>query len=338
MSNIALVAQLADRGDDCCGTGAEYLFQLAVVRSLHDVSDRQTLLGYRNAPLLEQLDAAHAGNARQNGANGRSGVDRAVDLEEAVHGADFLDILVLNAVEPQGLLVAELVRLDLRDQGCRVVAAALGEAGAARACTGVLVLDEDLYRIDAGGVVSADRRAYDDELVGAGGANAQMRLGRDDERTDVKAGALCVRYPVLIKLDDRLDRLDEILYRQARQAHTMVGVDHALCVLVGAEQLDGAVRGAVSLQTLKGLHCVMENHRCGIELERLIRYDAGVVPALFLIVVDDQHMIGIMNTETEIALVRLSLRSSGTLFCDLQHGLSLFLLWFSFKHYYSTLF
>ena len=165
-----------------------------------------------------------------------------------------------------------------------------------------------------------------------------MRLGRDDERTDVKAGALCVRYPVLIELDDRLDRLNEILYRQARQAHAVVGVDHALCVLVGAEQLDGAVRGAVSLQTLKGLHCVMENHRCGIELERLIRYDASVVPALFLIVVDDQHMIGIMNTETEIALVRLSLRSSGTLCCDLQHGLSLFLLWFSFKHYYSTLF
>ena len=165
-----------------------------------------------------------------------------------------------------------------------------------------------------------------------------MRLGRDDERTDVKAGALSVRNPVLIELDDRLDCLNEILYRQARQAHTMVGVDHALCVLVGTEQLDGAVRGAVGLQTLKGLHCVMENHRCRIELERLIRYDAGVVPALFLIVVDDQHMIGIMHAETEIALVRLSLRSSGTLCCDLQHGLSLFLLWFSFKHYYSTLF
>ena len=39
---------------------------------------------------------------------------------------------VLNAVQPQGLLVAQLVCLYLRDQGCSVVAAALGEAGAAR--------------------------------------------------------------------------------------------------------------------------------------------------------------------------------------------------------------
>ena len=72
VSNIALVAQLANRRDNCSGTGAEYLFQLAVVGSLHNVSDRQALLGYRNAPVLEQLDAAHTGNARQNGANSRS--------------------------------------------------------------------------------------------------------------------------------------------------------------------------------------------------------------------------------------------------------------------------
>ena len=172
MSNIALVAQLANRRDNSSSTGAEYLFQLAVVGSLHNVSDRQALLGYRNAPVLEQLDAAHTGNARQNGANSRSGVNGAVDLEEAVHGADFLNVLVLNAVQPQGLLVAQLVCLYLRDQGCSVVAAALGEAGAARAGTSVLILDEDLNRVDAGGVVCADRRAYDDELVGAGGANA----------------------------------------------------------------------------------------------------------------------------------------------------------------------
>ena len=213
VSNIALVAQLANRRNNSGSTGAEYLFQLAVVGSLHNISDRQALLGYRNAPVLEQLDAAHTGNARQNGANSRSGVNGAVDLEEAVHGADFLNVLVLNAVQPQGLLVAQLVCLYLRDQGCSVVAAALGEAGAARAGTGILVLDEDLNRVDAGGVVSADRRAYDDELVGAGGANAQMRLGSDDKRTDVQAGALSVRNPVLIEGNNGLDSLNEILYR-----------------------------------------------------------------------------------------------------------------------------
>ena len=320
VGNIALVAQLTDRRDNGSGAGAEYFLQRAVVGSLHNVSDRQTLLGYRNAPVLEQIDAAHAGNARQNGADGRSGVNRAIDLEEAVHGADFLDILVLNAVQPQGLLVAQLVCLHLRDQGSSVVAAALGKAGAARAGTGVLVLNEDLDRVDAGGVVRTYRRTYDDELVGAGGADAEVRLGSDDERTDVQAGALCVRNPVLIEGNDRLDSLYEILDRQARQAHAVVGVDHALCVLVRAEQLDGAVRGAVCLQTLEGFHSVMQDHSCGIQLERLIGYDAGVVPAVFLIVVNNQHMIGIMHAETEIAFIRLGFGGSGAMGCDLQHG------------------
>ena len=64
----------------------------------------------------------------------------------------------------------------------------------------------------------------------------------------------------------------------------------------------------------------MENHRCRIKLKRLIRYDAGVVPALFLIVVNDQHVIGIMNAKAEVAFVRLCFRSSSALCCDLQHG------------------
>ena len=51
----------------------------------------------------------------------------------------------------------------------------------------------------------------------------------------------------------------------------------------------------------------MENHRCRIKLKRLIRYDAGVVPALFFIVINDQHVIGIMNAKAEVAFVRLLL-------------------------------
>ena len=176
ISDIALVAQLADRRDDRSGTGAEYLFQLAFLGCLHDISDRQALLGYRNTPVLEQVDAGAAGDARQNRTDTRSGVNRAVNLEEAVHGTDFLDILMLYAIQPQGLLIAEIMCLDLRDQGCRVVAAALGEAGTARACTGVLVLNEDLNRVDAGGVVCADRRAGA-EVIGIQPADSDRAKG-----------------------------------------------------------------------------------------------------------------------------------------------------------------
>ena len=154
---------------------------------------------------------------------------------------------MLHAVQPQGLLVAEVVRLDLADQAGCVVAAALGKAGAARAGAGIFVLNKNLDRIDAGGVIRADRRAHNDELVRSGRAHAEVRLGRDHERADIQAGALRVRHPVAVHGNQRLDRLHEVLNRQAGQAHAVVGVDHALGVFVRAEQLDRAVRRTVGL-------------------------------------------------------------------------------------------
>ena len=318
--DFVFIAQLTDRGDNRRGAGAEYLFQLAVACGLHDVCDRQALFGHRDAPVLQKIDAAHTGDARQNRAHAGRGVDRAVDLEEAVHRADFLYILVLHAVQPQGLLIAEVVRLDLRNQAGCVVAAALGKAGAARAGTGVFVLNEDLDRVDAGGIVRADRRAHDDELVCPGRANAEVRLGCNDERTDIQAGAFLMRYPVLIDRDQRLDRLDEILSRERGQAHAVVGVDHALGVFVRAEQLDRAVRRAVGFQALKRLHRVMEYHCRGIERQRRIWDDARVMPALLFIVIDDQHMIGIVIAEAKAVFVRLGLSVVRELCSDLQHG------------------
>ena len=81
------------------------------------------------APILQQLDAAAAGNAGQNGADGCSGVDLAVNLEHDVHAADFLNVLLLHAVQPQHLCVALLLGQLTGLDGSSVVAAALCEAG-----------------------------------------------------------------------------------------------------------------------------------------------------------------------------------------------------------------
>ena len=50
---------------------------------------------------------------------------------------------MLHAVQPQGLLVAEVVRLDLADQAGCIVAAAFGKAGAARAGA-----EEEIVKLD----------------------------------------------------------------------------------------------------------------------------------------------------------------------------------------------
>ena len=319
VSDIALVAQLTNRRDDSRSTGAEYFLELAFLGCLHDISDGQTLLGNRDAPLLEQLDARHTGNTGQNGANAGSGINGAVDLKEAVHGADFLNVLMLNAIQPQGLLVAQIVRLDLRNQRSCVVTAALGKAGTARACTGVLVLDEDLNRVDAGGVVRANRRADDDKLMGCRRTNAQMRLGRNDKRTDVQTGALLMGYPILVGLDQRLDCLNEVLGRQRRQAHTMVGVLHTLCVAVGTEQLYRAVGQTVCLHALKGLHCIVQNHGSRVECERLIGHDACVMPSLTLGVVNDEHVVGVVFAKAQSRFVGLFFLILGQFVADVEH-------------------
>ena len=49
--------------------------------------------------MLEQVNAGTAGNARQNRANTRSGINGTVDLKEAVHGANLFYILMLYAIQ-----------------------------------------------------------------------------------------------------------------------------------------------------------------------------------------------------------------------------------------------
>ena len=226
---------------------------------------------------------------------------------------------MLNAIQPQGLLVAQIVRLDLRNQRSCVVTAALGKAGTARACTGVLVLDEDLDRVDAGGVVRANRRADDDKLMGCRRTNAQMGLGRNDKRTDVQAGPLLMGYPILVGLDQRLDCLNKVLGRQRRQAHTMVGVLHTLCVAVGTEQLYRTVGQTVCLHALKGLHCIVQNHGSRVECERLIGHDACVMPSLTLSVVNDEHVVGVVFAKAQSRFVGLFFLVLGQFVADVEH-------------------
>jgi hypothetical protein len=143
---LALPVQLLDGGDDGGRAGAEDLLQLALAGGLHDVGDGQLALDDLIAPVLQQLDAAAAGDAGQHGAGAGGGVDLAADLEHDVHAADFLDVLLLHAVQPQhlrkALLLGQLAGLD----GGRVVAAALGKAGQARGRADVLVLHVDASR------------------------------------------------------------------------------------------------------------------------------------------------------------------------------------------------
>lgn len=104
------------------------------------------------------------------------------------------------------------------------------------------------------------------------------------------------------------------------QAHTLGGVVHALDVAVGAEQLDRAVGGAIGLQTLEDLLGIVQHLGGGVNLQGAIGDDAGIVPALALVIVHDEHMVGHVLAKDQSGGVRLFLQFGGAGDFDLFHG------------------
>ena len=104
----------------------------------------QALLDWACPSSLSSGDAGAAGDTVEDGAGQHGGDDLAGDLEHDVHAAALLDVLALDAVEPQYLRKALLDGLVTGAVGGAVVAAALGLARAAAHCADVLRLDHDL--------------------------------------------------------------------------------------------------------------------------------------------------------------------------------------------------
>ena len=159
---VSFVEELTDGRNDRRGAGAERLVQLAVLVRLDHFVDGQLSLFHGNAPLLEKLDTGASRHAGENVAVFDGGSHHhAVDHEEDVHRADLVDVLAVNAVQPQNLRVAHVLGSLLADEGRRVVAARLGSARAALDAADVFALDVDLDGVDARGVVGTDGREDD---------------------------------------------------------------------------------------------------------------------------------------------------------------------------------
>ena len=283
------------------------------------------------APVLEQLDDGAAGDAGQHGAHGGSGVDFAVDFEHDVHGADFLHVLLLHAVQPQHLAEAQFLGLFARQNGRGIVAAALGKAGQTRRGTDVLVLHIDTHRVKALGIVSAGGCADDHEQVMLGGMNAQPHIGGDAERTDIQRCTVRMGHPIPVDVHQRLDGLDEVLRRDVGHAQTVGGIVEPVGVAVRAEQLHAAIGGAVGLHALKNFLRVVEHRGGRVHGQRAVGDDAGIMPALACGVVHEEHMVGENFAETQLAFVlRLGFRRGGTGNFDVQHNHTLSLCLVSF--------
>ena len=84
---------------------------------------------------------------------------------------------------------------------------------------------------------------------------------------------------------------NKIIHRDGGDAHTLGGVGETLAVAVGAEQLDLVIGAAISLQTFKDFLTIVEHGAGGIQREGTVGDDAGIVPALALGIVHQEHIV-----------------------------------------------
>ena len=154
-----------------------------------------------------------------------------------------------------------------------------------------------------------------------GSVHAQTHVVCKHEGTDIQGSTVGMGHPVTVHIHQRLNGLNVVLHRDLGDAQTVGGVLETLCVAVRAEQLDGIIGRAVCLHALKDLLSVVEHDSSRVQFKGAVGDNAGIVPAFALGVIHHEHMVGELLAKTQIALVRLCLRSSGTGDLDIQHDL-----------------
>lgn len=85
-----------------------------------------------------------------------------------------------------------------------------------------------------------------------------------------------------------------------RDAHTGGGVVHTRDVLRRPEELNGALSRAVGLQALEYLLRIVQDVCAGHEFNGTIGDDTRIVPALALVVIHEEHMVGENLAEAEL--------------------------------------
>ena len=132
-------------------------------------------------------------------------------------------------------------------------------------------------------------------------------------------------HPIAFHIHQCFHGLDKVFHWDARHAHTVVGALHPFRVLFRPEQQNGIVRRAIGFHTLKTFLCIMKNHSRRVHGKGLIRNNAGVMPAIFRIIVHLEHVIGKDLAKTEMRFIGgFCLRRFCAFNSDIQHGNSLF--------------
>lgn len=134
--------------------------------------------------------------------------------DEAVHGADLGD-LVIGSKQPQVLLVALLVGIQLGLDAGGIVASDLGITSSTGPGTDLLRGRQQVDGSEARREVRTDGRGNDKDHGLVRGADSEGLLGSDHGRTEVKRVTAALRDPAVIDLQELADQLGELFILKA---------------------------------------------------------------------------------------------------------------------------
>ena len=122
--------------------------------------------------------------------------------------------------------------------------------------------------------------------------HAEERFGGDHGGADIERGAGHRRHPALVDLHQGADRFLHHRGVDFRDAQIVGGFVEAPGMVRRAKQADLAILAAEGFQAVEDRLAVVQHAGGGIQRERRVWLDAGIVPALPVLVVHQEHVVG----------------------------------------------
>src|SRR6266704_1388893 len=130
----------------------------------------------------------------------------AIENEENVHDAGFLDVAALDAVEPENIVKAFFLGESRGEQATGVIARGFAIAGSAGKGANIALFGEQANRVRK---VGADGGSHDDQAETIGGTNEKSVVDAKVRWANVERTAFVMRDPIAIQADEVFDTFEE---------------------------------------------------------------------------------------------------------------------------------
>ena len=200
------VTDAGDGSDDGGGSSAEGFGKFSSGMRGENLVNGNLAFLRGNAHLAEQSESGVARYAGEDCAAERRCDRFAIENEENIHNAGFLDVAALDAVEPENIVKASFLGEARGEEATGVIAGGFAIAGSAGKGANIALFGEQANRLRK---VRADGTGHDDKAKAIGGTNEKSVVDAKVSWANVEGTAFAMRDPVAIEADQLRDALEE---------------------------------------------------------------------------------------------------------------------------------